>query len=73
MSTAAANPSFVTRTWNDADAAQKLMRERQQLDDSIAGVKRLEQAMNDNIELIEMGEEEGDESVVKELAKLGLA
>ena len=52
--------------WNDAQEAQKLMRERQQLDDSIAGVKRLEQAMNDNIELIEMGEEEGDESVVKD-------
>lgn len=52
--------------WNDAQEAQKLMRERQQLDDSIAGVKRLEQAMKDNIELIEMGEEEGDESVVKD-------
>src|SRR5690606_11948 len=42
------------------------MRERQQLDDSINGVKRLEQELNDNIELIEMGEEEGDESVVKD-------
>lgn len=42
------------------------MRERQQLDDSIAGVKRLEQQMKDNIELIEMGEEEGDASIVKE-------
>ncbi|MDH4440660.1 MAG: peptide chain release factor 2 [Rhizobium sp.] len=52
--------------WNDAQEAQKLMRERQQLDDSIAGVKRLEQAMRDNIELIEMGEEEDDESVVKD-------
>ncbi|MBA4784864.1 peptide chain release factor 2 [Pseudorhizobium pelagicum] len=52
--------------WNDATEAQKLMRERQQLDDSIAGVKRLEQQLNDNIELIEMGEEEGDESVVKD-------
>lgn len=52
--------------WNDAAEAQKLMRERQQLDDSINGVKRLEQELNDNIELIEMGEEEGDESVVKD-------
>ncbi|MBB4956251.1 peptide chain release factor 2 [Agrobacterium vitis] len=52
--------------WNDATEAQKLMRERQQLDDSIAGVKRLEQQMNDNIELIEMGEDEGDASIVKE-------
>jgi peptide chain release factor 2 len=52
--------------WNDAAEAQKLMRERQQLDDSIAGVKRLEQQMLDNIELIEMGEDEGDASIVKE-------
>ncbi len=52
--------------WNDAAEAQKLMRERQQLDDSINGVKRLERQMTDNIELIEMGEEEGDEQVVKE-------
>src|SRR5690606_16113384 len=42
------------------------MRERQQLDDSIGGVRRLEQQLNDNIELIEMGEEEGDEGIVKD-------
>ncbi|MBY5821428.1 peptide chain release factor 2 [Rhizobium leguminosarum] len=52
--------------WNDASEAQKLMRERQQLDDGINGVKQLEQQLNDNIELIELGEEEGDQSVVKE-------
>ena len=52
--------------WNDAQEAQKLMRERQQLDDGINGVKQLEQELTDNIELIEMGEEEGDESVVKD-------
>ena len=52
--------------WNDANEAQKLMRERQQLDESINGVKSLEQQLKDNIELIEMGEEEGDADVVKE-------
>ncbi len=52
--------------WNDPSEAQKLMRERQQLDDSIGGVRRLEQQLNDNIELIEMGEEEGDEGIVKD-------
>ncbi|HEX2147501.1 MAG TPA: peptide chain release factor 2 [Pseudorhizobium sp.] len=52
--------------WNDASEAQQLMRERQQLDDSIAGVRHLEQQLNDNVELIELGEEEGDESVVKD-------
>ena len=51
--------------WNDAQEAQKLMRERQQLDESINGVKAIEQQLRDNIELIEMGEEEGDASVVK--------
>ena len=52
--------------WNDASEAQKLMRERQQLDDSISGVRALEQQLSDNIELIEMGEEEGDEAIVKD-------
>ena len=33
--------------WNDASEAQKLMRERQQLDDSISGVKSLEQQLRD--------------------------
>ncbi len=50
--------------WNDAARAQKLMRERQQLDDSINGLKSLEQDMSDNIELIEMGEMEDDQSVI---------
>lgn len=52
--------------WNDASEAQKLMRERQQLDDSINGVLALERQLNDNIELIEMGEDEGDADIVKE-------
>ncbi len=50
--------------WNDSTEAQKLMRERQQLDDSINGVKRLTQHLDDNIELIAMGEEEGDQDIV---------
>ncbi len=50
--------------WNDAQEAQKLMRERQQLDDSIGGLKKLTAGLNDNIELIAMGEEEGDASIV---------
>ena len=40
------------------------MRERQQLDDGINGILRLSAALNDNIELISMGEDEGDRSVV---------
>lgn len=40
------------------------MRERQQLDDSIHAIRRIDQALQDNVELIGLGEEEGDESVV---------
>ncbi|TCR04672.1 peptide chain release factor 2 (bRF-2) [Neorhizobium sp. JUb45] len=60
------NKSEDPNLWNDAQEAQKLMRERQQLDDSINGVKSLEQQLNDNIELIEMGEDEGDEAIIKD-------
>ena len=52
--------------WNDAQEAQKLMRERQQLEDNVKGVRQLETQLADNIELIAMGEEEGDQSVVAE-------
>ncbi len=52
--------------WNDPNEAQKLMRERQSLDDNITAIKGLSQALDDNVELIELGEEEGDEGVVSE-------
>lgn len=42
------------------------MRERQRLDDGINNIKHLTQALNDNVELITMGEEEGDDSIVKD-------
>ncbi|MEP9373214.1 peptide chain release factor 2 [Mesorhizobium sp. KR1-2] len=52
--------------WDDPQEAQKLMRERQSLDDSINAITGLSRALDDNIGLIELGEEEGDESVVGE-------
>jgi peptide chain release factor 2 len=52
--------------WNDPQEAQKLMRERQSLEDGITSVKRLSQALADNTDLIEMGEEEGDADIVAE-------
>ncbi|MGS1093413.1 peptide chain release factor 2 [Aquamicrobium terrae] len=52
--------------WNDPQEAQKLMRERQSLEDGIGAVKSLTQALEDNLELIAMGEEEGDDSIVTE-------
>ncbi len=42
------------------------MRERQQLDDSITGIRALSRGLEDNVELIAMGEEEGDQSVIEE-------
>ncbi|AGB70856.1 peptide chain release factor 2 [Rhizobium tropici CIAT 899] len=60
------NKSEDPTLWNDASEAQKLMRERQQLDDGISGVRALEQQLADNVELIELGEEEGDADVVRE-------
>jgi peptide chain release factor 2 len=60
------NKSEDPNLWNDSTEAQKLMRERQQLEDGISGVKALEKLMSDNIELIELGEEEGDQDVIKE-------
>ncbi len=52
--------------WNNPEEAQKLMRERQQLDDQISALKRLEQSLADNIDLIELGEDEGDAGVIEE-------
>lgn len=52
--------------WNDPARAQKLMRERQQLSDAIDTYRALETEMQDNIDLIEMGEAEDDTEVVSE-------
>ncbi|MBX3581148.1 MAG: peptide chain release factor 2 [Rhizobiaceae bacterium] len=52
--------------WNDAQEAQKLMRERQMLEDGVSAVRGVSQALEDNIGLIELGEEEGDSGVVEE-------
>ncbi|MCA3555153.1 peptide chain release factor 2 [Aestuariivirga sp.] len=52
--------------WNDPQKAQKLMRERQDLDKRIAMIRGLEQSIADNTELIQMGESEGDESIIAE-------
>ena len=52
--------------WNDPDAAQKLMRERQMLVDAFDTHNAIQQEMRDNIELIELGEMEDDAEVVKD-------
>ncbi|SFT90740.1 bacterial peptide chain release factor 2 (bRF-2) [Mesorhizobium sp. YR577] len=52
--------------WNDPQEAQKLMRERQSLEDGINSITSLSRSLEDNIGLIELGEEEGDADVVSE-------
>ena len=42
------------------------MRERQQLDEAVAAIKRLEQELEDAATLIELGEAEGDADTVRE-------
>ncbi len=52
--------------WNDPANAQKLMRERQMLVDAIDSHNAIRQELNDQAEMIELGEEEGDTEVVAE-------
>ncbi|HEY8564918.1 MAG TPA: peptide chain release factor 2 [Beijerinckiaceae bacterium] len=52
--------------WNDQEAAQKVMRERTDLEDQISSIRRLEQELDDAATLIELGEAEGDEGTIKE-------
>ena len=52
--------------WNDPEAAQKMMRERQMLVDAIENYEAIKRDLSDNIELIELGEMEDDAEVVKE-------
>ncbi len=52
--------------WNDPAKAQKLMRARQGLLDQISTYRLIESGLRDNVELIELGEAEGDEEIVTE-------
>ncbi len=54
------------KLWDDPDRAQKLMRDRQALVDAMATYSGIERDLNDNVELIGMGEVEGDAGVVAE-------
>ncbi|GLP86768.1 peptide chain release factor 2 [Tritonibacter mobilis] len=52
--------------WDDPAAAQKLMRDRQSLVDAIDTYKGIRQDLDDSVELIELGEMEEDDEVVKD-------
>ena len=63
--------------WDDQERAQKLMRERQLLIDVLSTYEGIKQDLSDHVEMIELGEMEGDTQVVSEaleaLKDLGLA
>ena len=50
--------------WSDQARAQKLMRDRQKLSDAVETYRRIETELRDNIDLIELGEAEGDAEIV---------
>ncbi len=52
--------------WSDPARAQKLMRERQALLDQVSTYRLIESGLKDNVELIELGEAEGDTEIVSE-------
>ncbi|MCI5041559.1 MAG: peptide chain release factor 2, partial [Donghicola eburneus] len=52
--------------WDDPEAAQKLMRDRQTLIDSMDVYTGIKQDLQDNIDMIELGEMEEDDEVVKD-------
>ena len=63
--------------WSDPARAQKLMRDRQVLSDKVETFRRIDRDLKDSVELIELGEAEGDaeivadaESTLKTLAEL---
>ncbi|MBU6525517.1 peptide chain release factor 2 [Methylocystis sp. MJC1] len=58
----AEDPNF----WNNADEAQKLMRERTQLEEQMGAIDKLARDLEDALTLVELGEEAGDETTEKE-------
>ncbi|MBI1981937.1 MAG: peptide chain release factor 2 [Methylocystis sp.] len=52
--------------WNDPETAQKLMRERTQLEEQMGGLLSLERELDDALTLVELGESEGDADTEKE-------
>lgn len=52
--------------WNDPAKAQKLMRERQSLLEALSTYRMIETGLKDNVELIELGEMEGDQEIITE-------
>jgi len=54
--------------WNNPEKAQALMRERNHLTAAIGSVREMETALRDNIDMVELAEAEGEESLADEAA-----
>jgi peptide chain release factor 2 len=54
------------KLWDDPKAAEAIMRERRRLDASVSTVRQIGQEMADAVEFVELGEAEGDDSIVQE-------
>ena len=52
--------------WNNPDQAQTLMQERTRLENAINACRALETELTENVEMIELGEAEGDSDIVAE-------
>ncbi|MFY9737071.1 MAG: peptide chain release factor 2 [Rhodoplanes sp.] len=52
--------------WDDPQRAQRVMQERTALEDSLTAIGRIEQELDDQVTMIELGEAENDQSVIAE-------
>jgi peptide chain release factor 2 len=52
--------------WNDAKAAQEVMRERRRLDEAISATRAIEKELAGTVELIELADAEGDAELADE-------
>jgi peptide chain release factor 2 len=55
--------------WDDPKAAQDVMRERRRLEEAIGATRKIETELKDTVELIEMADAEGDDSLVDDGVK----
>jgi peptide chain release factor 2 len=52
--------------WDDAKAAQEVMRERRRLDEAIGATNAIQKDLDETVELLEMAEGEGDEEMAND-------
>jgi len=52
--------------WNDPQRASRVMQERTSLDDQLNALTHIDRELDDQVTLIELGEAEGDQSVIAE-------